>query len=406
MIFTLAWRNIWRNTRRTLITVSSILFAVLFASFMSALQEGAWDNMINNVVNYYYGYAQIHQQGFWDDQSIDHAFEYVDSIGQTVEEVEEVRRAVPRIESFALAAFGPATTGVLVTGIDPPLENQMTKLREKLVEGKYLETGGSAVLVGKGVAERLKMGIGDTLVLISQGFHGVNAAGKYPLSGILNFPSPELNKQMVYMPLPEAQWFYGAEGRVTTLALHLDNQKSTVKAVKSLKNKLKEEDYEVMDWKELMPELLEAKALDSAGNVMVYIILYMIIAFGIFGTILMMVKERQFEFGILTSIGMHRRQLAGTVVLEILMLGILGSLAGILVSMPLVYYFHVNPIVLGGDYAVSMERFGFDPIFPTKWAVDIFLDQALVVFVITWVLSIYPVIRIMRLDPIRAMRES
>jgi ABC-type lipoprotein release transport system permease subunit len=406
MIFTLAWRNIWRNTRRTLITVSSILFAVLFASFMSALQEGAWDNMINNVVNYYYGYAQIHQQGFWDDQSIDHAFEYVDSVNQVVEKVDEVRAAVPRIESFALAAYGPSTTGVLVSGIDPPMENQMTKLRDKLVAGKYLEEDGSSVLVGKGVAERLKMGIGDTLVLISQGFRGVNAAGKYPVSGILNFPSPELNKQMVYMPLPEAQWFYGADGRVTTLALHLDDQKSTVQAVTSLQNKLREEDYEVMDWKELMPELLEAKALDSAGNVMVYIILYMIIAFGIFGTILMMVKERQFEFGILTSIGMHRRQLAGTVVLEILMLGILGSLAGILVSLPLVYYFHVNPIVLGGDYAVSMERFGFDPIFPTKWAVDIFLDQAIVVFVITLVLSIYPVVQILRLDPIKAMRES
>ncbi len=406
MIFTLAWRNIWRNTRRTLITVSSILFAVLFASFMSALQEGAWDNMINNVVNYYYGYAQIHQQGFWNDQSIDHAFEYVDSVNQAVEKVEEVRAAVPRIESFALAAYGPSTTGVLVTGIDPPVENRMTNLEDKLVEGRYLEKDGSSVLVGKGVAERLKMEIGDTLVLISQGFHGVNAAGKYPVSGILNFPSPELNKQMVYMPLPEAQWFYGAEGRVTTLALHLDDQKSTVKAVKSLRNKLKEEDYEVMDWKELMPELLEAKALDSAGNVMVYIILYMIIAFGIFGTILMMVKERQFEFGILTSIGMHKRQLAATVVLEILVLGILGSLAGILVSMPLVYYFHVNPIVLGGDYAVSMERFGFDPIFPTKWAVDIFLDQAIVVFVITLVLSIYPVVQILRLDPIKAMRES
>ncbi len=406
MLFTMAWRNIWRNTRRTLITVSSILFAVLFSSFLSAFQEGAWDQMINNVVNYYYGYAQVHQQGFWEDQSIDRAFEYVDTLDRVVGGIDEIKGMVPRIESFALASYGSSTTGVLVTGIDPEAENRMTRLKDRLVEGRYLGKGTEAVLVGKGVAERLKLGVGDTLVLISQGFHGVNAAGKYPVAGLLSFPSPELNKQMVYLPLPTAQWFYGAEGRVTTLALHLKDQKSTALAVKELRSQLELADYEVMDWKELMPDLLEARTLDTAGNVIVYIILYLIIAFGIFGTILMMTNERQYEFGILTSIGMHRRQLATTVSLEILLLGVLGSIAGILVSAPLVYYFHINPVEFSGDYAVSMERFGFEPIFPTKWAMDIFLNQALVVFVITIVLAVYPVIRIMRLDPITAMRSS
>ena len=74
MLFRLAWRNIWRNKRRTAITAASILFAVLFATFMEAIQKGAWGHMINSVVNYYYGYVQVHQKGYWEEQTIDKAF--------------------------------------------------------------------------------------------------------------------------------------------------------------------------------------------------------------------------------------------------------------------------------------------------------------------------------------------
>ena len=75
-----------------------------------------------------------------------------------------------------------------------------------------------------------------------------------------------------------------------------------------------------MDWKELIPDLVRAKALDSAGNYIVYCILYLIIAFGIFGTILMMTKERSYEFGVLVAIGMRRFRLSATVWLEVIML--------------------------------------------------------------------------------------
>ncbi|MCO6491158.1 MAG: FtsX-like permease family protein, partial [Phaeodactylibacter sp.] len=240
--------------------------------------------------------------------------------------------------------------------------------------------------------------------LISQGYHGVNAAGKYPIKGMANFGSPELNKQMVYLPLPVAQYFYGANGLVTSLALKLDDQDDIKPALKSLYQKLDTSAYEVMDWKDMLPDLVEAKAVDSAGNVIVYVILYLIIAFGIFGTILMMSKEREYEFGVLISIGMHRWQLAFTVWLEIIMLGLLGALLGILASMPLVWYFHVNPLRFSGDYAAAMEKFGFEAIFPAIFEAHIFLTQALLVFIITALLALYPIFKIRRLKPVQAMR--
>jgi ABC-type lipoprotein release transport system permease subunit len=399
----MAWRNIWRNRRRTFITAASILFAVLFASFMDSLQRGAWDNMINNVVNYYFGYVQVHQDGYWEEQSIDKAFPLADSLEQ-VGAVEGVEAVLPRLESFALAAAGETTSGVLVAGILPNVENKMTDLENRLVEGEYLTESDEAVLVASGVADKLGLALGDTLVLISQGYRGVNAAGKYPIKGIAKFGSPDLNKQMVYLPLPAAQYFYGAPGLATSLALKLGGQDDIKPVVTALRTQLDTSAYEVMDWEELLPDLVQARELDTAGNVIVYFILYMIIAFGIFGTILMMSKEREYEFGVLISIGLQRWQLALSVWVEVILLGVLGALSGILLSMPIVYYFKVNPIRFGGEMASSLEKFGFEPIFPATFDMQIFMTQALYVFILTAVLALYPIFKIRKLQPVQAMR--
>jgi len=404
MIFKLAWRNIWRNKRRTLITAASILFAVLFASLMEALQKGAWNNMINNVVSSYTGYAQIHKKGYWEDQSINKAFEWESGLRKTAEGFSAVEQALPRLESFALASSDELNAGALVIGIDPEPENKMTGLRDRVVEGHYLRADEKGAMIGAGLAERLKLGLGDTLVLISQGYHGVNAADLFPVQGIVKFPSPDLNKQIVYLPLKDAQYFYGAQGLITSVALEIDGQDEVEPITRALESQLDTSVYEVMDWKELMPDLLQAKELDSAGNYIVYMILYMIIAFGIFGTILMMTKEREYEFGILTAIGMRRLTLMGTIWIETIMLGLLGAVAGILASIPVVYHFKRNPIRFSGDYATMLEKYGFEPIFPAEFNVGIFLTQAIVVFLVTAVLGLFPWTKIRKMKPVEAMR--
>jgi len=400
MILKLAWRNIWRNRRRTFITAASILFAVLFASLMESLQKGAWDNMINNVVNFYYGYAQVHQKGYWEDRSIDQAFILHDSLEALSGEVDQLESIVPRLESFALASTGNKTFGVMVVGIDPERENTMTGLAGRVEAGQYLKADAApAAMIATGVAERLNLGVGDTILLISHGFHGANAAGKYPVVGMVDFPSPDLNKQLLYLPLSEAQYFYGAYDRVTSLALQLDNNDDIPPVQRQLTAALDTSTYEIMNWRAMMPELLEAKALDSAGNVIVYIILYLIIAFGIFGTILMMTKEREYEFGVLTAIGMRRGKLGLVIWLETIMLGLLGAMAGILLAIPVVWYFNVHPIRFSGEYASMLEQYGFEPIFPALFDWTIFATQALLVFLVTALLALYPIWKIRRMQP-------
>ncbi|MBX2877336.1 MAG: FtsX-like permease family protein [Saprospiraceae bacterium] len=405
MLTKLAWRNIWRNKRRTWITIASILFAVLFGSFMESLQEGAWNNMISNVVNYYMGYGQIHQKGYWEEQVIDKAFALPADKINAIESIDEIGGVVPRLESFGLVSAANITRGALVVGVDPEAEQSMTQLADRVSEGAYLADDEQAVLVAEGLADILKLGVQDTLVIISQGYHGVNAAGKYLIKGLVNFGSPELNKQMVYLPLKTAQEFYGADGLLTSIALKIDDQDDIDVGLAAIGEVLDTTAYEIMKWDALLPDLVQARSLDSAGNYIVYFILYSIIAFGIFGTILMMTKEREYEFGVLIGIGMRRFALSSVVWMEIIMLGMLGAVLGIVASTPVIWYFNQNPLRFSGNYANTLEKFGFEPIFPAAFDLNIFLAQATIVFVITALLAVYPWLKIRRLKPVEAMRD-
>jgi len=409
MLLQLAWRNIWRNKRRTLITIGAIAFAVFLASFMRSFQKGVWDTVIDGAVNQFFGYVQIHGNGYWEDQTIDNSIEFDAALAALPQKVNLVEAVVPRIESFALASSGDLTSGVLVLGIDPEKENALTGIADKIVEGKFLTESDNSVIVASGLAKKLGLGLQDTLVIISQGYHGVNAAGKYPIKGIFKFGLPDLNKRLLILPLKTAATFYGAEGRVTTLALKIADRKTVPTAVANLKTQLIPiEKFEVLEWQKLIPELVEARQLDEAGGYIVLGILYLLITFAIFGTILMMTKERSYEFGVLTAIGMRRGKLFSIIWLETIIVAMIGAIVGILMSIPLVYYFNINPIdmaVMGEEAVVAYEKMGIQSTLPTAFEFGIFFKQALVIFLVTSILALYPLITIMNLKPVEAMRN-
>ena len=409
MLLQLAWRNIWRNKRRTLITIGAIAFAVFLASFMRSFQKGVWDTVIDGAVNQFFGYVQIHGNGYWEDQTIDNSIEFDDALAALPQKVNLIEDVVPRIESFALASSGNLTSGVLVLGVDPEKEQALTGIADKIIEGEYLTASDDAVIIASGLAKKLSLGLQDTLVIISQGYHGVNAAGKYPIKGIFKFGLPDLNKRLLILPLQTAAKFYGAEGRVTTLALKIDDRKTVPTAVADLKTHLIPiEKFEVLEWQKLIPELVEARQLDEAGGYIVLGILYLLITFAIFGTILMMTKERSYEFGVLTAIGMRRSKLFSIIWLETIMVAMVGAVVGILMSIPLVYYFNIHPLdmaIMGEEAVVAYEKMGIQSTLPTAFEFDIFFKQALVIFLVTSILALYPLITIMRLKPVKAMRS-
>ncbi len=394
----------WRNRSRTIITMAAIFFAVVLSVATSSLREGIFDNLIKNVVSFYTGYVQVHKQGYQDEQILDNGFEASDAIEQRILKQENVSGVTPRLESFALASAENVTKGCTVVGIVPEKENRITALKDKIAHGTYLNSNDNAVLLSQGLAERLKLQLNDTIVIIGQGYHGSTAAGKYRIKGIARFGSPELNDKTIFMPLATAQEFYGAPGMITSYILSLHSTKNPEPTAAGVAAALGN-NFEVLTWGDIIPDIRQHIETDTGNAKYVQGVLYMLICFGIFGTLLMMMVERKFEMGMLVAIGMKKIKLMLLLLIESVFTVFGGCVLGIAASIPVVYYFNRRPIKIGGDTAAAYQRFGFEPIFPTSPDPSIFIRQGIMVLVIGLILSLYPMYKVMFLNPVTAMRK-
>jgi len=401
----LAWRNLWRNKRRTMITVASIFFGVLLSAYMTSMQEGSYGKMVEIVVKFYSGYMQVHHEDYWENRSINNSFDYDQALVTQIKTHPEIDFVIPRLESFGLASAGELTRGSAIFGIVPEVETQLTGIADKIVSGKYLQPTDDGVVIGDGLARFLKLELNDTLVIITQGYHGISAAGKFPVRGIIKHVSPELNKSIIYMELKTCQSFLGAENKLTSLVVNVADNDAMKRTLKKLKSEIKSP-FSVMSWEEMQPEVVQQIESDRAGGIIMKAILYIVIAFGIFGTIMMMIAERRREFGVMISIGMQKRKLSVVLYIETLFIGLLGIFSGIAVSLPLLLVQAKNPIPLTGDTAKLMEDFGFEPYMFFSTAPEVFWQQAISVFVLTLLIGIYPVIASLQIKEIKALHGT
>jgi len=466
--YVIAWRNLWRNKRRTLITVASVFFAVFFALLMRSLQLGSYDHMFRNVIESYTGYIQVQHEDFKDNPTVDNVFEFTPVVRELLIKDRNVTDAVPRFESFALASSGSLTKGVLVMGIDPEKESLLSNVNERLVKYRlsaktidnlkqsdlpetikskldlfkdesyssagllqldlgikdsdsaslmpiirressfangYFSSGEPEALIGDRLARFLKLTIGDTLVLIGQGYHGTTAAGKFRISGIVRMPTPDIDNKIVYLPVDVCQELYGAPGMLTSVALsikdHSDKQinRMILTIGKELPSPLK-----MIDWREMNALLINQMKSDNMSGAIMIAILYLVIAFGIFGTVLMMTIERKREFGVLVAIGMQKSKLATIVSLEMIYIGFLGIISGIAVAFPAIIIGLYNPIRFSGEYAKVYESYGMEPIMPFMPVDFYFLWQSVIVTIIICIAIIYPVRKIYKMQLVNSLK--
>jgi ABC-type lipoprotein release transport system permease subunit len=466
--YKIAWRNLWRNKRRTLITVASVFFAVFFALIMRSLQLGSYDHMFRNVIESYTGYVQVQNEDFKDNPTVDNVFSFSPEISQNILKDKNVSDVVPRFESFALASSGSLTKGVLVMGIDPEKESLLSNVKERLVKYKlselaienlkksdlpetvkskldlfigesyssagilqldlgirnadssslmpvirkattfnngYISAGKKEALIGYRLAKYLELNIGDTLVLIGQGYHGTTAAGKFRISGIVRMPTSDIDNKIVYLPVDVCQELYGAPGMLTSLALSIkDNSDKKISRMMQSIGKELPSPLRMIEWREMNALLINQMESDNkSGGIMVGI-LYLVIAFGIFGTVLMMTIERKREFGVLVAIGMQKSKLAAIVSFEMFYIGLLGILSGIAVAFPAIIIGLYNPIRLSGEYAKVYESYGMEPVMPFMPVDYYFLWQSVIVALIVGIAIIYPVRKIYKMQLVNSLK--
>jgi ABC-type lipoprotein release transport system permease subunit len=411
----------------------------------------------------------LQQVDYFDDPNLDNSFEIDQALIDQMKKDPNVNDVVPRFESFALAAAGSHTQGVIVLGIDPNSEDKIMKISNKLVKYKLTsetieklknasipdhtkklldvfsneaysseaslmndlgisdedsatilpvirrhacssnafltESGTSDVVIGDGLSEYLKAGVGDTIVLMGQGYHGTTAAGKYVVKGIIKLPAPDIDNVIVYIPIETARELYAAPGMATSavISLNSNDDDDILKTGNRLKN-IVSEPMTIKTWQELNALMVNQMEADNRSGMIMIAVLYMVIAFGVFGTVLMMMAERKREFGMLVSIGMRKGKLAKIISIEMLLIGFLGVAAGVAGSLPLVFYGNIHPLKFTGEFARMYEDYGFEAVMPTMLPDTFYLWQIVVVVIILVIAIIFSTRKIFRMNVIDAMR--
>ena len=401
--FRLAWRNIWRNRSRTIITVLAIVLAVFLSTVMTSMQEGTYSKMIDNVVKFYSGYLQVHNPDYWDNKTINNTFVPTDTLLNEIRSTKDITDVAVRLESFTLMSNGDNTKGAVLIGINPVQENKLTNLSHWVVEGNYLKPGDDGILIAYNLAKNINVTIGDTVVLLSQGYHGTSAAGLFPVRGILKFASPQLNNMGGYIDLKAAQQFYSAPDLATSVVIMIDRGKELSSVKHHLEQKLGD-NYAIHTWDEMQPEIKSMIQADRSGGVIMKAVLYLVIGFGIFGTIIMMVSERKRELGIMIAIGMQKSRMAFIMLFETVLLGLIGVLTGFAVSIPIIAAFVKHPIPLPEQMAEAYETFGIEAAMYFSADSMIFIKQVIIVFILTLIIGLYPVFKAKNLKLSNSLR--
>ena len=403
MLIKLAWRNIWRNRGRSIISITAVMFSIFFAIVMRSMQLGSYANIIDNVVGDYSGYVQIHEKGYWDEQTMDNTMEDSPELATTVLKTPGVKGIAKRLESFSLVSTGNTTKVMGVVGLDPQNELSGFNLLNKITKGEIFTNKDEGVLVSEGAAKYFKVNVGDSLVFIGQGYHGNSANGLFSVTGIVKLRNPEMNKNLIFIPLKQAQYLFAAENRVSSYVVEVEEGVNHVKLNEQLKAIIPS-DKETMTYEEMMPELVQTIQADGAGGLVMIGVLYMIILFVLLGSVIMMTAERIKEYGILVAVGMHKTKLMATTLIESIFLALLGGILGLALARPIQYYYYKNPLQLGGEMKEVMEQYGWEAIMPTSIDWSIGFTHTAIIVCIAMVVSIYALVFIYKLKPVEAMR--
>lgn len=399
-----AWRNLWRNKRRTLITISSIVFAVVIAAFMRGMQLGSYEKMLNDAIKSTTGHLAIMDRDYWDNQTLINSVEVTPKLDSLVRTDPDAMIAAREIVTGCLASSGYSTRGILVKGVEPEAEDLRSGMKDKVLEGRYLSRQESGILLGEKLASYLHIETGDSVVILGQGYMGMTAAAELEVIGIFEHPMEQVEKRIAFVSIETAEEVFFMTDRATSLSIVLNDYQQLDISSARYTAVLDTARYEVKPWQEMNEVLLQQIESDSFFGKIIIGILYLVIGFGIFGTVLMMIMERRREFSVMMALGMRSSRLVRIVLIETIMIGVIGALIGLILSFPVIYYFHLNPIPITGDSADIYREFNMEPVLEVAIQPVSLVWQFIIVLALSIAAAVFPVGSISRFNFVSIIR--
>ena len=405
--FKLAWRNMWRNWRRTMIAVVAIVLGLILLLLMDGLIRGSDQAIFGNAVRVYGGNLQVHAPGYRDKAARLPMLPLADpaAVVKAAQALPDVQAAGQRINTAGIIINRGTSVPVMITALQPDVEAPISLQAENVSQGRFLKADdGDAIYIGKALADRLGVGVGDNVTLLGRSKNEAMRQHNFNVVGIYDLGVPDAEKGTVFIPLADAQTLYNLRDQVTEVPIFLKQIGTEAAVMTALQNQLPA--YEIDSWQTLKGDLKETLDAKFAYTSFFGIVVIVIASIGILNLMLMAVFERTREMGVLSALGMKGRQVMGLFLLEGSFIGLVGAIIGSVIGFALIALMgsaglDFSKMTTGmGEVGVLMSG----KIYPTITAVDL-ITRAILVVVIAAIASLYPAWQASRKEPSQALHH-
>ena len=404
LIFKLAWRNVWRNKRRTFITLGSIGFGLAALLFQQSLIKSLQNQLVEKSTRTYTAHLQIQSSKVTDNKVPDYRLENPEAVYQAVQNIPEISAQTPRVIFTGLVSSPLTSKGSLVVGVDPLREPILTIIQSYLVEGEYLSSSKDReVIMGVKLAKELDLKLGEKLVIMVQASDGSLSAEAFRLCGLYKTDSPVYDGQIVYIPLSASQRLLVCGQEVSIVAIKAHRVEDIDSIREKLVRALEGQSVSILTWREVASEIVGIQKFQNAVLLVVMLIIFAIVALGIFNTLLMSFFERIREFGLMMALGAKPPHVASLILVESILLGCLGILTGLAFGFAIILYFGKQGIPLPISDAIGYWM-PFDRIIYLKFTWPEHILSCAAALLASVLAAVFPAVHAARLKPAAALR--
>ncbi|MBI4742505.1 MAG: ABC transporter permease [Betaproteobacteria bacterium] len=408
----IASRNLLRYRRRTLLTLLLIVIGMVAVLLFIAVAGSFKSMMVGQITDSVLGHLEVHRKGYV--ASIDNLPLNLNMKPAMLAKVEEaliqnaaVETWSPRVKFGGMFSNFAETTSIRINGIDPEREAATAPL----LPGRMIEGQKEGALVAKGqivipvlLARGMKTKIGDTVVLVATNRDGSVNGKTFVVRGILESISGPGGRDG-YIHLDDARELLRMpDAEVSEMAIRLKDfsrlgqvEAQLKQALEGLTSKEGKPALEVHTWADLSPFANLAKMIDLM-TLFIKIVLVSIVLVSVMNVMIMAVYERIREIGTIAAIGTPPGRILSLFLAEGLMLGVVGTVAGTILSLAAIFGLNVWKLTFAFGQQKNLV------LAPTIAASDVLTIAALVVAVAI-VASLQPAWKASRMDPIHALRH-
>ena len=400
----LGWRNLWLYPMRTGLTVTAIALGIAALTFLSAMNDGWVQQIKTNFALLLMGHVQVHAKGFEKNRSLANHISNPGPITDQLGIEQMVAGWTRRIRVSGLASSASANAGVRVYAVEPEREKSLSHMVRFIHQGRWLtEEDDHAVLVGKVMAERLNVGLGNKVVLMAALTNGDIASEVFRVRGIIQSGVMDIDKYAAIIPLSTGQRWLDLEEAVTDVVVFANDFNSVQPLVTTLQQKYSDRGLEVLSWSEIDPMAEQWSQFAHVAAWIIFSIVIFVVMAEVLNTMLMSMHERTRELGMMSALGVTHRQIFAMILWESLILVVIGSLLGFVLGAWVSAYFGEHGIDLS-RYAVAFSFSYMESVVHPELSMNSVMDILGAAVIGALLAGIYPAWRAAKLDPAIAMR--